>query len=143
MTTGGAFEWARVVDGSTDDIGFGIATDATDNVYITGYYKGTATILSGSTTLHTLPATSGSSQSAFIVKLTAGGTIINNVPYILPPPLQDEFKEKCIYHATSSNASIATINLVNATSNIIRTETLNAGKVGIWYWLDGNWVRGF
>jgi len=141
LTSTGSFDWARVVDGSSTEEGYGIVTDTTGNVYITGYYLGTASILSGSTTLHTLPATSSGSAGAFIVKLSGGGTIFNMVPYTLSPPLQDEFKEKYIYHATSSNSSIATINHVNATSNVIKTETLNAGKIGVWYWLDGNWVR--
>jgi hypothetical protein len=47
--TSGTVQWADSIGGVNGDIGLGIATDSTENVYVTGYYEGTITI--GSTTL--------------------------------------------------------------------------------------------
>lgn len=40
----GACLWSQIFGGATDDEGLGIAVDAVDNSYITGYFTGTMTI---------------------------------------------------------------------------------------------------
>ncbi len=63
----GDWIWAVKGGGASDDRGFSIALDADDNIYITGYFTGTATF--GSTTL-----TSFGGQDILIAKLSSSGS---------------------------------------------------------------------
>lgn len=42
LNKNGVFEWANNIGGNQDDIGFSLALDARQNIYVTGYFNGTA-----------------------------------------------------------------------------------------------------
>jgi len=65
LSTSGAWQWAKRVGGTEDDQGLGVKIDGNGNVYITGYFMGTATF--GSTNL-----TSQGNDDVFIAKLSSG-----------------------------------------------------------------------
>jgi hypothetical protein len=71
--TSGTAQWATRIDGTGNDQGWGIATDATGNVYVTGYYTGTVTIFNADETTFGTLANSGS-NAAFVVKYNTSGT---------------------------------------------------------------------
>ncbi|MBP7310232.1 MAG: SBBP repeat-containing protein [Candidatus Cloacimonetes bacterium] len=62
----GNWLWAKQAGGESDDVGYGIATDAYGNSYVTGYFRGTASF--GSTTL-----TSSGYGDVFVAKLDTNG----------------------------------------------------------------------
>ncbi|MEO8149430.1 MAG: SBBP repeat-containing protein [Bacteroidia bacterium] len=63
--------WAESAGGTDADIGFAIASDASGDVYITGYFA-SSTITFGSTTLSIV----GAGADIFIVKYDAGGNVL-------------------------------------------------------------------
>ncbi|MCB0567342.1 MAG: SBBP repeat-containing protein, partial [Phaeodactylibacter sp.] len=67
----GTVLWAQRGGGAGDDFGKGITTDTADNIYITGFFEGTATF--GST-----PLTSAGSRDVFFVKYDAEGTMLSS-----------------------------------------------------------------
>ncbi len=69
LDTEGNFLWTKRVGGTTYAESYGIATDASGNSYITGYFSSTAEF--GSTTL-----TAAASGSTFITKLNTGGNFL-------------------------------------------------------------------
>ncbi len=60
--------WVERAIGPAENAGFGVATDAVGNVYVTGYFRQALTI--GTTTLRT------DSTDAFLAKYTAQGTAV-------------------------------------------------------------------
>lgn len=66
----GNFLWAKVFGGTQADRGYDIALDNSGNIYVTGYFIGTATF--GSTTL----TSSGNSQDIFVLKLDNAGNVL-------------------------------------------------------------------
>lgn len=62
----GNFVWAGSMGGTLDDQGYGISTDASDNVYLSGWFQGTADFDPGACTVN---QTSAGADDAFIVKL--------------------------------------------------------------------------
>lgn len=66
----GNFLWAKVFGGTQADRGYDIAIDNSGNIYITGYFIGTANF--GSVTLTSV----GNSQDIFILKLDTNGNVI-------------------------------------------------------------------
>jgi hypothetical protein len=68
---GGAVMWAKSGNGINDDIGFGIASDNSGNVFITGYMQ-SQTLTFGTTIINS----SVSSPKSFLVKLDATGNSI-------------------------------------------------------------------
>ena len=70
--TSGTVLWAKSAGGTGTDFGDGTATDASGNVYVTGYYTSTS-ITFGTTTLTN--AGTGTSDM-FIVKYDASGTVL-------------------------------------------------------------------
>jgi hypothetical protein len=67
LSTNGTWIWAVKAGGTGADIGTSIATDTSNNVYVTGAYTGTATF--GTTSL-----TSSGGEDIFIAKLNSSGT---------------------------------------------------------------------
>ena len=69
LDSSGNFLWAVQAGGTDDDQGYGIAVDAAANVYVTGYYRGSAAF--GSTTL-----TGNGMYDIFIAKLDTNGSFL-------------------------------------------------------------------
>lgn len=61
--------WLRRAGGTNGDVGNSVTTDANENVYVTGYYKGTSTF--GTTTF-----TSAGSMDIFVAKYDSAGTLL-------------------------------------------------------------------
>lgn len=62
----GAFLWAKLAGGPSDDLGSGVATDAAGNCYVVGYFSGTASF-------GTDELTSAGARDAFVAKLDPAG----------------------------------------------------------------------
>ena len=80
-SSAGAVLWAARVAGTTtgNDVGYGIATDASGNVLVTGTYQTALTVFNqGGTTATTLPFAGG--LDCFIAKYTPDGFITAPVP---------------------------------------------------------------
>ncbi|MCH8330260.1 MAG: SBBP repeat-containing protein, partial [Bacteroidetes bacterium] len=73
LNTAGNLIWARSIGGTSSDYGNSITTDASGNVYVTGYYQGTVDFDPGSGTVN---LTSNGSNDVFIQKLDANGILI-------------------------------------------------------------------
>ena len=84
LDSGGNFIWASAIGGTGDDYGHGIALDATNNVYTTGWFSGTADF---NPNVVTFNLTSAGFSDIFISKLdntgnfvwakTMGGTLVD------------------------------------------------------------------
>lgn len=72
LTSAGAFSWAKRIGGANDDEGIAITTDASGNLYTTGYFMGTAVDFDPGT--GTTAYTSAGSWDLFICKFTSSGT---------------------------------------------------------------------
>lgn len=68
-TTAGVFQWSRRAGGSGDDEGHAISNDPSGNIYVTGYFNGTASF-SGSS------VTSKGGTDVFIAKYNPSGTLL-------------------------------------------------------------------
>ena len=66
-------EWAKSMGGTGDDYGNSITTDASGNLYVTGYYQDTVDFDPGAATYN---LTSNGDDDVFIQKLDAGGKFI-------------------------------------------------------------------
>ncbi|MCB0494315.1 MAG: IPT/TIG domain-containing protein [Cyclobacteriaceae bacterium] len=73
LDANGNFVWAKSIGGGSLDAGTSIATDATGNVYITGYYGGPIDFDPGPGTFMMGP---GGSYQNFILKLDADGNFV-------------------------------------------------------------------
>lgn len=73
LNASGMFVWARSIQGAQDAIGMGITTDVASNVYITGYFNGTADFNPGPFTLN---ITSAGNTDAFVMQLNASGSLV-------------------------------------------------------------------
>lgn len=69
MTTDGVFQWIRKAGGSSDDQGYAISNDLSGNVYVTGFFAGTANF-SGSY------ITSNGGTDVFLAKYNPSGTLL-------------------------------------------------------------------
>ncbi|NQX98560.1 MAG: SBBP repeat-containing protein [Flavobacteriales bacterium] len=73
LAANGNFIWAKSIGGGTSDEAKSIATDMAGNVYVTGFYTGTADFDPGTSTFN---FTSNGSGDIFIEKLTANGNFV-------------------------------------------------------------------
>src|SRR6187401_873044 len=67
-----AWLWAQSAGGTSSESGFSIATDANDNIYVTGVFQSTS-ITFGSITLTN---NSTNSYDIFVVKYSSAGTVL-------------------------------------------------------------------
>jgi hypothetical protein len=75
----GTLQYSLIVDSAGSDVAQSMTIDSTSNMYLTGYYSGTPNIifrsnLNASTTLGTLPASTG--NSVFSCKFSSTGTLL-------------------------------------------------------------------
>jgi hypothetical protein len=67
--------WAAQIAGSVNDVGFGVATDSTGNVFVTGQYQSALTLYNtGGGTGTTLTVTGG--YDAFLAKYSSAGSVV-------------------------------------------------------------------
>ena len=77
----GTVLWAARIASTGDDAGYGVATDSSGNVFVTGYYTSTTAITlsnaGGTASSYTLPisANFGSGNTQFIVSYTSAGNV--------------------------------------------------------------------
>ena len=69
----GNFVWAKVIEGTGNDRGYSISIDASENVYTTGYFYGTADFDPGSGTYNLM---SNGLSDIFYLKLNASGNFV-------------------------------------------------------------------
>ncbi|MCU0439645.1 MAG: putative Ig domain-containing protein [Raineya sp.] len=69
----GNFVWAKKIGGGGDDVGYGIAVDASNNVYITGSFQNTVDFDPESGTFN---LNSAGSEDIFVEKLDASGNFV-------------------------------------------------------------------
>jgi hypothetical protein len=72
INANGSYGWTRRIGGTSSDRGYGIATDSSGNVYITGYFEGTVKF--GDDFGATDAKTSEGSGDIFITRINANGT---------------------------------------------------------------------
>jgi hypothetical protein len=74
-SSAGTVLWAAQIAGTGDDIGYGIATDSSGNVFVTGYYGAAVTLYNtGGTIGATLPFTGG--FDCFVAKYSSAGAVV-------------------------------------------------------------------
>jgi hypothetical protein len=73
LNASGNYVWAKALGGTNQDFGFGIALDATGNVYTTGYFAGTADFDPGAGVANLI---SGGGDDIFVSKLDASGNYV-------------------------------------------------------------------
>ena len=73
-TSAGVISWAVQIASLNADIGYGIATDPSGNVFVTGSYSTTLTLYGTDATTKTL-ANAAFSQDCFVAKYTSAGVI--------------------------------------------------------------------
>ena len=76
LDVNGNFIWAKKIEGPENNISFSIATDASGNVYTTGYFKGTVDFDPGAGVFNLTSANPTSFVDAFISKLDASGNFV-------------------------------------------------------------------
>lgn len=73
LNTNGSFEWSKSMGGTSGDEGLSITSDQSGNVYITGYFEGTADFDPGTTILNLI---SIGSSDIFIQKFNGDGSLM-------------------------------------------------------------------
>jgi len=73
LDASGNFVWAKQMGGTSEDVGYSIAVDASGNVFTTGYFEGTADFDPGPGTFN---LTSAGNTDIFISKLDASGNFV-------------------------------------------------------------------
>ncbi len=68
LDSNGNFLWAEVFGGTESEVGYGIDVDASGNVFVTGYFRGTATIAGQS-----INSTSANLNDIFVTKYNTSG----------------------------------------------------------------------
>lgn len=75
LDTAGNYVWAKGIGGSQDDRGFGVTTDAQENVYTTGFFTGTVDFDPSTSSVKNLVSPSGA-RGAFVLKLNSVGNYV-------------------------------------------------------------------
>jgi hypothetical protein len=114
-TTTGVAQWAKSIDSTVNDQGFGVAADAFGNVYIGGVYNGALTLGNGVS----LPSPSTSS-GGFIIKYTSQDATLT--PYKLISNTASTSSKLLV----NTSPYTATVNVRNTAD----TATLNTLTVG-------------
>ena len=73
LDVSGSFVWAKQLGGTFNDEGFSITTDASGNIYLTGYFQGTADFDPGTEIVN---LNASGSYDIFVSKLDASGNFI-------------------------------------------------------------------
>ena len=73
FSQGTKFEWAKGIGGTSYDIGYSITTDASGNIYTTGYFNGTVDFDPGGGTFN---LTSVGGMDIFISKVNSSGDFL-------------------------------------------------------------------
>lgn len=135
----GTYQWSRIIDGSSDQIGLAVACDTTGNVYISGTYNGSPSIKTqNGTVLATLPADL-STSGAFAAKFDSSGTYLYS-------RLVDSTTGDCSMNGVACDASqnmyvcgsytsgtvyVRTASNTNAYANIATLPSRDGGGAGV------------
>ena len=141
----GTLLWTLAIDGTSYDSGWAVATDAVGDVYFTGTYAGSSALVfnTSGVQINRLPPSQSTGIDTFILALTSGNTTTTLSPYTLASTLTASnlgFR-KFIYHATSSNATIANVNITNTSGTVLTTYSLGQTSNLSLMWLDNQWVK--
>jgi len=123
FSNAGVLQYSLVIDSAGSDVGQSLGIDSTSNVYFTGYYAGTPNIifrsnLNASTTLGTLPASSG--NSVFSCKFSSTGTLLYSLV------IDSAGSDVGYGTAIDSLLNVYVSGTYNGTPNIIFRSNLNA-----------------
>lgn len=126
LTVAGAYVWSAKIGGTAGDVGNCIVVDGNDNVYLAGYFSGTADFDPQGGTVN---LTSGGQDDIFFgrygqsgVGITENGAASINV---YSNPCSD------FIQVTLSTNDIAVINVYNTAGQLILTETSNSSGTSI------------
>ncbi|MDH4338376.1 MAG: SBBP repeat-containing protein [Candidatus Krumholzibacteria bacterium] len=127
--------WSQRLGGTDNDSGFGIATDASGNVYFTGAFEGTVDFGDG-------PVMSAGLTDVFLVKYDAAGT------YLWSQAFGDPGFESGISVATDASGNVFMTGYFDGTVNFGGGPLVSAGGYDIFvakYGPDGThlWSQGF
>ena len=119
--------WARSAGGSGSDVANSVATDASNNIYVTGFFSSTSINFSG----NTLTNSGTGSQDLFLVKYNPSGTILWSVKSSVN---LDEYGSALavsstgVYLTGSFSSSVTTIDNVNLTNSSAGTHDALVAK---------------
>lgn len=133
--TNGNLQWVNAVGGNLGDTGYGITSDNSGSVIVTGQYKGTANF--GSTTLTSVtdPNTNQPSFDVFVVKYDSNGN------FLWVQNGAAEFDDRGMDLATDDANNIFVVGQYSDTivfDNVYNNQVMNAGFV---LKLDANGVQ--
>ena len=69
LNSSGVHQWTTTLGGTGGDAGWGVAVDASGNVYTTGYFTGTVNFGAGN-------VTAGGATDGFVTKLNSSGCLL-------------------------------------------------------------------
>ena len=137
----GTYQYARIIDGTGFEVGFSMACDSANNMYLAGSYQGTPTIKNqAGTTLGTFPTDAGT-RAAFLSKFDSSGTY----KYTRTVDTAGEDRTRSVACDTTDNVYIAgqylgtpTIkNQIGASMGTLPVSTTNAGAFLVKFNSDG------
>jgi len=122
LSSTGTFVWAAKMGGSNNDVGNSVGLDATNNVFVTGYFAGTADLDPQPAT--SVPYTSNGQDDMFLVKLSQSGVGIGehsaaNFIQAFPNPT-----DGIITVTRPSADGIGMIRVFNVSGEVLLTEEI-------------------